>query len=73
MIECACGSCNTDVVTDHFEYQYRGYVRQVEFSYIECQDCGLEFQDAEQINHYAQRVREVKLNIDQHILDELGE
>lgn len=73
MTQCACGSHDTDVVTNYLEYEYKGYVQTVERSYTECQDCGLEFQAAGQINAYAKQIREAKFTIDQWILDEQGE
>lgn len=73
MIQCACGSHDTDVVTNYLEYEYKGYVQTVERSYTECQDCGLEFQVAGQINAYARQIREAEFTIDQWILDEQGE
>lgn len=73
MTQCACGSHNTDVVTQWYEYECRGHVQQVEHRYTECQDCGLEFQIPEQINDYARQVREAKVIIDQWILDKEGE
>lgn len=73
MTQCACGSHDTDVVTLWYEYEYKGYVQTVERSYTECQDCGLEFQVAGQINAYARQIREAKFTIDQWILDEQGE
>lgn len=73
MTECTCGSHNTDVVIQWHEYEYKGHVQQVECSYIECWDCGLEFQIPKQINDYARQVREAKVVIDQWILDNEGE
>ena len=69
MTQCACGSHDTDVVTHWYEYEYRGYVQTVESSYTECQDCGLEFQTAKQINEHAWQIHEVKFAIDQWIID----
>lgn len=73
MTQCACGSHDTDVVTNYLEYEYKGYVQTVERSYTECQNCGLEFQVADQINAYAMQIRKAEFTIDQWILDEQGE
>lgn len=73
MIQCACGSHDTDVVTLWYEYEYKGYVQTVERRYTECQDCGLEFQVASQINDYARQISEAKFTIDQWILDNTEE
>ena len=73
MIQCACGSHDTDVVIVWDEYVYKGYVQTAERRYTECQDCGLKFQVAGQINAYARQIREAKFTIDDWILDEQGE
>lgn len=69
MTQCACGSCNTEVVTQYSEYKYRGYVQEVERSYTECQDCGLEFMTAEQINSFWKLTKKADITIQQWILD----
>lgn len=73
MIQCACGSHDTDVVIVWDEYIYKGYVQTVERRYTECQDCGLEFQTAEQSSTNNWHKFEAKSTIDQWILDEQGE
>lgn len=69
MTQCACGSHDTDVITHWYEYEYKGYVQTVERSYTECQDCGLEFMEAKQINDYARQIREAQCIIDQQVSD----
>lgn len=64
MIQCACGSHDTDIVTLRYEYEYRGYVQTVERSYTECQDCGLEFQVVSQIEDHTKQIYKAKLGID---------
>jgi hypothetical protein len=73
MIECVCGSCNTDVVIRYPEYLYNGYVQQVEQKYTECWDCGLEFMTIEQINYNKSQIRMAQFTIDQWILDSVDE
>lgn len=69
MIQCACGSHDTDVVTYWYEYEYKGHVQTVECSYSECWDCGLEFQTATQFNNLYREKRMAEFTIDQWIID----
>lgn len=69
MIQCACGSHDTDVVTNYLEYEYKGYVQTVERSYTECQDCGLEFQTVTQVNNWYSEKCMAEFTIEQCILD----
>jgi hypothetical protein len=69
MTQCVCGSHDTDNITGWFEYEYKGYVQEVEYSYTECQNCGLEFQTATQGNECAKQIRAARSTINQWILD----
>lgn len=69
MTQCACGSHNTDAITQSYEYAYKDHVQEVERNYTECQDCGFEFQTPKQIYECAKQIRAARSTIDQWILD----
>lgn len=73
MTQCACGSYDTDVICQQYEYVYKDHVQEVERKYTECQDCGLEFQTTKQNSEYNWQVFKAKSTIDQWILDNEGE
>lgn len=69
MIECACGSCNTEEITTYRELVYKDYVQTVEVLHTECYDCGIEFATRFQVNRNASQANIAKLIIEQWILD----
>ena len=73
MIECACGSCNTEEITTYREYLYNGYVQTIEVLHTECYDCGTEFTTRFQVNRNASQIRIAQFTIDQWILDNVDE
>ena len=69
MIECACGSCNTEEITAYRELTYKGFVQTVELLHTQCYACGMEFATCFQVNRNASQANIVKLIIEQYILD----
>lgn len=69
MIECACGSCNTEEITTYRELVYKDHVHTVEVLHTECYDCGSEFATRFQVNRNASQSNIAKLIIEQYILD----
>ena len=73
MIECCCGSCNTEEITTYREYVYKGYVQTIEVKHTECYDCGTEFATRFQVNRNASQTNIAKLKIEQWILNNVEE
>lgn len=69
MSECACGSCDTEELTEYREFIYRDHVLTVECVHTECYTCGSEFATWFQVNRNASRISIAKFKIDQYILE----
>ncbi len=69
MIECECGSCNTEEIITYREYVYKGYVQTVEVLHTQCYACGMEFATRFQVNRNASQSNIAKFTIEQYILD----
>jgi hypothetical protein len=73
MIECVCGSCNTEEIKTYRELVYKGFVQTVEVLHTECYDCGNAFATRFQVNRNASQSKIAKFTIDQWILDSVDE
>jgi hypothetical protein len=73
MIECCCGSCNTEEITTYRVSCDKGYVQTIEVLHTECYDCGSKFATRFQVNRNASQTNIAKLKIEQWILNNVEE
>lgn len=69
MLICECGSENVYVGEQQTEFSYRGHVVDIDYHQCSCDDCGMLFATAEQINQNKQVTIAAKQRIDQWILE----
>ena len=67
MCKCQCGSSNVEVLVTYKEHVYKGYVKDIEVVYSECQDCGAEFFTEDQNFHLGLVATYAELEIDRWI------
>jgi hypothetical protein len=69
MIECACGSCDVEVITNYREFSHKGFVEVIAIDSCECQDCGVQFFTENQNFHLAMVKMLTEAKIEKYILD----
>ena len=72
MCKCQCGSSNVEVLVAYKEHVYKGYVKDIEVVYSECQDCGAEFFTEDQNFHLGLVATYAELEIDRWRASELA-
>jgi len=72
MTKCECGSEDVYVGEQQTEFKYKGYVVDIDYHQCSCDNCGMVWSNADQINMNKEIVVSAKKRIDQWILENGG-
>jgi hypothetical protein len=73
MLNCECGSEHVYVGEQQTEFNYRDHVVEIDYHQCSCDDCGMVWSNAEQVDKNKEISVAAKKRIDQWILENGGE